>query len=301
MASCGSEDALRRAPVLCVPNRNSLSRVSKKRDNSISTSNDDIRHRRRRNSPPQREIMRNDSHRNKFSNSVERNMNRSPLPFRRSSVPNHGRSHHRIQDSNFRRNDAHIVNIKQCSRGSGHMNNTRTKSIQNCSSLGPILIDDVEYPSTDASCFSGSDKSKWYFSLSFPQQMLSLFPQSSNTRDRKPVTEMAPGIFIQPEGLVDAKKLPIDKCTEHVWKMIHPQNKKVNDNFDDSDNEEVSIRALLDDGDSMYASRAGPVSPIDHLTKDDVKLFFVALSKNNAFNIGYRNNKDEFMYCPCSS
>ena len=300
MASCGSEDALRRAPVLGFPNRNSSSCVSNKRHISISTTIDDECHRRRRNSSPQRELIRNDTYRNNFSNNVERNINRSPLPYRRSSVSNHDRPYRRNTYSNSRWNDKYNCNTKQFARASGPSNNTRSKSNQNCSSLVPVLIDDVEYPSYHSSCRSASDKLKWYLSLSYQQQLLSLLPQSSDMRHRKSVTEMAPQIFIHPDGLVDAKIAPISRCTEHVFKMIHPKKKKASDDYDDTDNDEASVDAILNDDDFAYANRPSTVSPLEQLSKDDIKRFFVALSKNNAFDIAYRNIKDDIMYCPCS-
>ena len=80
-----------------------------------------------------------------------------------------------------------------------------------------------------------------------------------------------------------------------------PKKKKVNDNYDESDNDEDSIRDMLHDKDDIYSSRPGPVSCFDQLSRKYVGSFFEALSKNNSFDVGYRNNIDDVMYCPCSS
>ena len=92
-------------------------------------------------------------------------MNRSSLSLKNNCGPYHGRPHIRNQFPHPIRNEGNYQGKYQSSRFSGTMHNSRPKSTQKSTSVGPTIIDYVEYSPTDVSSYTSSGKLQWYSSL----------------------------------------------------------------------------------------------------------------------------------------
>ena len=140
-----------------------------------------------------------------------------------------------------------------------------------------------------------------YLKLDFGQQYLYFIPESMNERDRPPIENFQKRLFYEIPGLIERKCKIIPQCILYITKLIKNDTTYNNEGDNSSDDDEDSIRAILNEDDDIYDS--GPVN-IRALCKRNVCDLLNALKYNHTYDGSFRvtseHNYQKYSYCPFS-